>query len=75
MTGTSHEPERGSPVIVGTRSRFMPMLKATVWSGGLLVAYMFGMLSAYLVISAVWLGSRFIRALRDHANEIHGRMG
>jgi len=73
MTGAPTPPEGGPPVIVGTHRRYMPLLKLTLWSAGLLVALMFGMLSAYLVTSAVWFGSRFARALRERATEVGGR--
>jgi hypothetical protein len=45
----------------------MPLLKVTAWIAGLLIAFVFGMLSAYLVMSAVYFGSRSLARIRDRA--------
>ncbi len=46
---------------------YLPLLKGTAWIAGLLIAFVFGMLSAYLVMSAVYFGSRSLARIRDRA--------
>lgn len=43
---------------------FRPLLWITLWCLGLLVALMTGMLSAYLVVSAFFVGSKVVARLR-----------
>lgn len=43
---------------------FKTALAVTLWLVGLLVALAFGMLSAYLIVSGVFVGSKVVKALR-----------
>lgn len=44
--------------------RFGALLRLTLWSLGLLVSLMTGMVSAYLVLTGVYVGSRVVARLR-----------
>ena len=44
--------------------RFGPALKVTLWLGGLLVALMTGNMAAYLVLTALYFGSKMAGQLR-----------
>ena len=61
--------------MAGTRPGFAAAVGATVWLGGLLVALMLGMGSAYVVVSGVFIGSRVWSRLRASAREQSERLG
>jgi hypothetical protein len=46
---------------------FLPLLKVTAWIAGLLISFVLGMLSTYLVLSGAYFGSRFVARLRHRA--------
>ncbi|MDE3006599.1 MAG: hypothetical protein ACPGPI_03750 [Longimicrobiales bacterium] len=56
--------------MVGVRPGFAMAVGITVWLAGLLVALMLGMGSAYLVVSGVFLSSRFLARLRERRDEL-----
>lgn len=43
---------------------FRPLVGITLWCLGLLVALMTGMVSAYLLVSGLWIGSRIAARVR-----------
>ena len=58
--------------MAGVRPGFAVAVGATVWLGGLLIALMLGMGSAYLVVSGVFFASRVRARLRERRNELIG---
>lgn len=50
---------------MSTTGRFSAVLTVTLWLTGLLVALLTGMLSAYLLVSVVVVGSRAFARLRS----------
>jgi hypothetical protein len=43
---------------------YRPLLGVTLWCAGLLLALVFGMVSAYVVVSAVFVGSKVFARVR-----------
>jgi preprotein translocase subunit SecG len=63
----------GTSPTVRPEGRWVALVKVTAWFGGLFLAIVFGMVSAYLVASAAWFGSRTWARLRRRAlDEITG---
>jgi hypothetical protein len=58
-----------------SRVEFKTALGVTLWLGGLLVAMMTGMLSAYLVVTAIYVGSKGYKRLRATAGGSARRLG
>ena len=56
--------------MAGFRPGFTVAVGVTVWLGGLLIALMLGMGSAYLVVSGVFLSSRVLARLRERRDEL-----
>ena len=56
--------------MAGFRPGFTLAVGVTVWLGGLLIALMLGMGSAYLVVSGVFLSSRVLARLRERRDEL-----
>jgi hypothetical protein len=55
---------RSSSAPVRALPSYRPLLAVTLWCMGLLVALMLGMLSAYLVVSGLFIGSKVFARLR-----------
>ncbi len=58
-----------------SRVEFKAALGVVLWLGGLLVALMAGMLSAYLLVSAVYVGSKVYGRLRSSLESSQRRLG
>ncbi len=43
---------------------YRPLLAVTLWTAGLLLALVFGMVSAYVVVSVLFIGSKVLGRLR-----------
>jgi len=62
---SSTEPQR--------RARdYRPLLAVTLWTAGLLLALVFGMVSAYVVVSAIFVGSKLVGRMRALAGRAAG---
>jgi hypothetical protein len=46
---------------------YRPLLAVTLWTAGLLLALVFGMVSAYVVVSVIFVGSKMVARLRAGA--------
>lgn len=58
-----------------SRVEFKTALGVAVWLGGLLVALMAGMLSAYLVVTAIYVGSKAYARIRSSVGGSARRLG
>ncbi len=56
--------------MAGLRPGFAVAVAFTVWLGGLLVALMLGMGSAYLVVSSIFVSSRIWARVRERRDEL-----
>ena len=56
--------------MAGLRPGFAVAVACTVWLGGLLVALMLGMGSAYLVVSSIFVSSRIWARVRERRDEL-----
>ena len=56
--------------MAGLRPGFAVAVALTVWLGGLLVALMLGMGSAYLVVSSIFVSSRIWARVRERRDEL-----
>lgn len=56
--------------MAGVRPGFAVAVGVTVWLGGLLIALMLGMGSAYFVVSGVFISSRVWARLRARRDEL-----
>ena len=63
-------PVRSSRSVAGVRPGFAVAVGVTVWLGGLLIALMLGMGSAYFVVSGVFISSRVWARLRARRDEL-----
>ena len=68
-------PERSLRGVAGADRGFRPLLGVTLWCLGLLVALMTGMLSAYLVVSGLFVGSKIFARFRGPRDEGPKRIG
>ena len=48
---------------------YRPLLAVTLWTAGLLLALVFGMVSAYVVVSGIFIGSKVLGHVRARAVE------
>lgn len=55
--------------------RFRPLLGLTLWATGLLIALMTGSVSAYVVLTGLYAGSRAYAALRSRSHPLLGPGG
>lgn len=63
-------PARSSRNVASVRPGFAAAVGVTVWLGGLLIALVLGMGSAYFVVSGVFLSSRVWARLRNRRDEL-----